>query len=46
MAQEVHPLDDAAWAKNHKVAVARKLEVRLFWMMRQGWNYQQVMKFQ
>jgi transposase len=28
-----------------KVAMARKLAVRLFWMMRQGWNYQQVMKF-
>ena len=28
-----------------KVAMARKLAVRLFWMMRQEWNYQQVMKF-
>ena len=28
-----------------KVAMARKLAIRLFWMMRQGWNYQQVMKF-
>jgi transposase len=28
-----------------KVAMARKLAVRLFWMMRQGWNYQQVVKF-
>ena len=28
-----------------KVAMARKLAMRLFWMMRQGWNYQQVMKF-
>jgi transposase len=28
-----------------KVAMARKLAVRLFWMMRQGWNYEQVMKF-
>jgi len=28
-----------------KVAMARKLAVRLFWMMRQGWDYQQVMKF-
>jgi len=28
-----------------KVAVARKLAIRLFWMMRQGWNYPQVMKF-
>ena len=28
-----------------KVAMARKLAIRLFWMMSQGWNYQQVMKF-
>jgi transposase len=28
-----------------KVAMARKLAVRLFWMMRQGWNYEQVKKF-
>jgi transposase len=28
-----------------KVAMARKLAMRLFWMMRQGWNYQQVIKF-
>jgi len=28
-----------------KVAMARKLATRLFWMMRQGWNYRQVMKF-
>ena len=28
-----------------KVAMARKLAIRLFWRMRQGWNYQQVMKF-
>jgi transposase len=28
-----------------KVAMARKLAIRLFWMMRQGWNYQQVSKF-
>jgi transposase len=28
-----------------KVAMARKLAMRLFWMMRQGWNYKQVIKF-
>ena len=28
-----------------KVAMARKLAIRLFWMMRQGWNYEQVVKF-
>jgi len=28
-----------------KVAMARRLAVRLFWMMRQGWDYQQWVKF-
>ena len=28
-----------------KVAMARKLAMRLFWMMRRGWNYPQVIKF-
>ena len=28
-----------------KVAMARKLAVRLFWMWRRGWNYQQWKKF-
>ena len=28
-----------------KVAMARKLAVRLYWMMRQGWDYEQVNKF-
>src|SRR5580704_4940414 len=28
-----------------KVAMARKLAVRLYWMMRQGWDYKQVKKF-
>jgi hypothetical protein len=28
-----------------KFAMARKLAVRLFCMMRKGWDYQQVMKF-
>jgi transposase len=28
-----------------KVAMARKLAVRLFWLMRQEWNYEQVPKF-
>jgi transposase len=28
-----------------KVAMARKLAVRLYWMMRQGWDYQQWSKF-
>jgi transposase len=28
-----------------KVAMARKLAVRLYWMMRQGWDYPQWIKF-
>jgi transposase len=28
-----------------KVAMARKLAVRLFWMWRRGWDYQQWKKF-
>ena len=28
-----------------KVAMARRLAVRLFWMMRQGWDHEQVKKF-
>ena len=28
-----------------KVAMARKLAVRLYWMWRRGWNYQQLKKF-
>jgi transposase len=28
-----------------KVALARRLAVRLYWMMRQGWDYEQVKKF-
>jgi transposase len=28
-----------------KVAMARKLAVRLYWMMRQGWDYEQLNKF-
>jgi len=31
--------------KTAKVAMARKLAVRLYWMMRQGWDYQQWKKF-
>ena len=31
--------------KTAKVALARRLAVRLYWMMRQGWDYQQWIKF-
>ena len=28
-----------------KVALARRLAVQMFWMWRQGWDYEQVRKF-
>ena len=28
-----------------KVAMARRLAVRLYWMMRKGWDYEQLKKF-
>jgi hypothetical protein len=34
--------------RNHaiaKIAIARKLAVRLFWMWRRGWDYEQLKKF-
>jgi transposase len=31
--------------KTAKVAMARRLGIRLYWMMRQGWNYQQWSQF-
>ena len=48
---------DAAWRRQFlhlamrrerkiaKVAMARKLAVRLYWMWRKGWDYQQLLKF-
>ena len=31
--------------KTAKVAMARKLAVRLYWMWRKGWDYEQWQKF-
>ena len=31
--------------KTAKVAMARRLAVRLYWMWRRGWDYEQVKKF-
>ena len=31
--------------KTAKVAMARRLAIRLYWMMRQGWDYQQLLEF-
>jgi transposase len=28
-----------------KVAMARRLAIRLYWMWRKGWDYEQVKKF-
>ena len=43
-----HQYAHLALRRNHaiaKVAMARKLAVRLFWMWRRGWDYQQLKKF-
>ena len=45
VAQQVSPLMMRRGRKVAKVAMARKLAVRLYWMMRQGWDYQQWVKF-
>ena len=45
VSQQISPPDDAARKETAKVAMANKLAVRLYWMMRQGWNYQQWSKF-
>jgi transposase len=49
--------DDAEWKRRYlhlamrrekrvaKVAMARRLGVRLYWMWRKGWDYQQVLQF-
>jgi transposase len=49
--------DDADWKRRYlhlamrrekriaKVAMARRLGVRLYWMWRKGWDYQQVLRF-
>src|SRR5882762_5114583 len=31
--------------KSAKIAMARRLAVRMYWMMRKGWNYEQLKKF-
>ena len=31
--------------KTAKVAMARRLAVRMYWMWRKGWNYEQLKKF-
>src|SRR5713226_9722157 len=45
MAQRVFPLDDAPGPEIAKVAMARRLAIRLYWMWRKGWDYEQVKKF-
>ena len=44
VAQQVSPPDDAERTKNRQVAMAW-LAVRLYWMMRKGWDYAQWKKF-
>ena len=45
MAQQVFPPGNAPGRKIAKVAMARRLAVRLYWMWRKGWNYEQLKKF-
>jgi hypothetical protein len=45
MAQPVFPPDDAAGRKIAKVALPRKLAVRLYWMLCKEWDYEQVKTF-
>jgi transposase len=46
MAQQIFPPGDAARTRKiAKVAMARRLAVRLYWMGRKGWNYEQLKKF-
>jgi hypothetical protein len=44
VAESVFSPCHAAWRKIAKVAMARKLAVRLYWMWRQGWDYGQLQK--
>jgi transposase len=56
-AAQIAVRDDANWRRKFihlamrrgrkiaKVAMARRLAVRLYWMMRKEWNYQQFLKF-
>ena len=39
------PLAMRRGRKIAKVAMARKLAIQLFWMMRKGWDYEQVIRF-
>jgi hypothetical protein len=45
MAQPILSPDDSAGTEDAKVAMARRLAVCLYWMMRQGWDYQQWVEF-
>ncbi len=38
-------LDTADIVRDAKVAMARRLAVQMFWMMRKGWDYEQVKQF-
>jgi len=37
--------ESADFKKIAKVAMARRLAVRMYWMMRKGWDYEQLKKF-
>jgi len=43
--QNVRIASDGTIARGAKVAMARRLAVRLYWMWRKGWDYQQALQF-
>src|SRR5258708_29682996 len=45
MAQQVFPLDDAPGPEDRQGCDGRRLAIRLYWMWRKGWDYEQVKKF-
>jgi transposase len=45
LAQQYFHLAMRRGRKIAKVAIARKLAVRLYWMWRKGWDYEQLKKF-
>ena len=40
MAPQVCALNDAAWPQDREGRDGARLAIRLYWMMRQGWDYQ------
>jgi hypothetical protein len=45
MAQQVFSPGDATATKDRKIAMTRKLAIRLYWMWPKQWDYEQLTKF-